>query len=615
MRRVRSAMIGLMGGWALLIAGASTGKGPSVNLTLIPPSPVTDQITLDIRGAVWNRTDTARKYDVTLSLDGKKLHQETTEAAAQSPAGIQFRLPTKGLAGKHKVTLAARAGDRTLTMERPVEILASDARSTRRLGGAWVDICHHDPREGKPFDAELAKMTDAQWRELVRAMHAVDQDILVISMMFQNFTHRGRHKIETEGYQGRAYYPSKLYPGRMPTASADPLETIMDEADKLGMHVMPGVGCYAFFDFTPGSLQWCKQVAGELWELYGHHPSFYGWYMSHEKDGGLGSAEERQEIVAFFKEFTPYVHGLAPDKPVMLAPNCYHLRGAEATYRQLLPNLDILCPFAYHRMPANDLRGEEAATLMQALCDEAGCHLWMDVESFLFAPGGGLVPRSIGGLISDFTRFPTFEKTLHYQFPGLMSAPEMTRQPGGPASVKLYLDYMAYLKNGWGQKRPHAAVGKPVAFATTWAARYTGGGARALTDGLCATEDYRDGLWQGYQGSDLDAVVDLGEPTDIHLLSTRFLRDRRGGICLPPSVEFAASDDGREFKVVGMAKPVVSDKSPIAIGTAETLPKDLRARYIRVRATNVGTLPAGQPGAGTLAWLFVDEIVVNPEQR
>jgi hypothetical protein len=56
------------------------------------------------------------------------------------------------------------------------------------------------------------------------------------------------------------------------------------------------------------------------------------------------------------------------------------------------------------------------------------------------------VPRPIDGLISDFTRFANFEKILHYEFPGMMSDPAMSRQPGGPTSVKLYQDYRAYLK-------------------------------------------------------------------------------------------------------------------------------------------------------------------------
>ena len=34
---------------------------------------------------------------------------------------------------------------------------------------------------------------------------------------------------------------------------------------------------------------------------------------------------------------------------------------------------------------------------------------------------------------------------LHCQFPGMMRSPDMSRQPGGPASVKLYLDYKNHL--------------------------------------------------------------------------------------------------------------------------------------------------------------------------
>ncbi len=230
---------------------------PEIDLTLIPPSPVTDQVVLDIRVAVRNEGQAAAESDIAIYLDeetpAKRLYRARPAIGPQAAAGIAFRWPTTGHAGKHRVIVTARAGTKPLRAEQPIEIIESDVRSTRRLGGAWVDIYHHDPREGKPFDDELGKMTDEQWRELVRAMHAVDQDILVITMMFQNFTHRGQHKIETAGYQGKAYYPSQLYSGRMPIASQDPLETILSEADKLGMHVMPGVGNYAFFDYTPGA--------------------------------------------------------------------------------------------------------------------------------------------------------------------------------------------------------------------------------------------------------------------------------------------------------------------------------------------------------------------------
>ncbi|HEV2318955.1 MAG TPA: DUF4434 domain-containing protein, partial [Verrucomicrobiae bacterium] len=265
--------------------------------------------------------------------------------------------------------------------------------------------------------------------------------------------HRGEHHIETEGYHGTAYYPSSLFPGRMPIASRDPLEAILSEADKLGMQVLPGVGIYAFFDYSQGSLEWHEKVARELWTRYGHHPSFYGWYISEEKTGSLGDAAERQEIVTFFQQLTPYLHKLAPDKPDMLAINCFGLRGAEDTYRKLLPNVDILCPFGFDRMPAGDETSAQAANLLQSLCDAAGCHLWMDMESFEFRNGIELYPRPINDLVSDLLRFPNFEKILHYQFPGMMSSPSMSRQPGGPASVNLYEDYLRYYNNL--RKRDH----------------------------------------------------------------------------------------------------------------------------------------------------------------
>ncbi len=434
-----------------LYAATSEAPAPAaISLTLIPPSPVTDHIMLDIRAAVHNSSATARTVAVAVYLDKEnpahELHHEALAIAPGSAQGVTFRWSTQGNAGRHRVLVVARAGAKTTRAQQPVVILPSLAPSTRRLGGAWVDLYHHDEAEGKPFNADLARMTAAQWRELVRAMHAVDQDILVITMLFQNFTHRGRHHIETEGYHGRAYYPSKLFPDRMPIACPDPLEAILSEADRLGMHVLPGVGVYAFFDYGPGSLRWHEQVADELWQRYGHHRSFYGWYVSEEKDGSLGNAEERREVVEFFREFRAHVRRLAANKPVMLAVNCFHLRGAAAAYGELLPHVDILCPFGFQRMPAGDLTGEEAATRLQSWCDQAGCHLWLDVESFVFRNGGALHPRPIAGLVNDLTRFPSFEKTLHYQFPGLMSGPGMSLKPGGPDSVQLYRQYQEYLK-------------------------------------------------------------------------------------------------------------------------------------------------------------------------
>ena len=165
----------------------------------------------------------------------------------------------------------------------------------------------------------------------------------------------------------------------MPISAKDPIGAILSEADKLGMSVMMGVGMFAWFDFTVESLEWHKQVAKELWDMYGDHPSFYGFYVSEECAGNLYNSEStnegqmirKKEIVNFFREFKKYTSQFAPEKPVMLATNSMEvLKGAD-TYPALLQNLDILCPFGFARMPKGDLTGKEAADILQKFCDDA----------------------------------------------------------------------------------------------------------------------------------------------------------------------------------------------------------------------------------------------------
>lgn len=423
---------------------------PEISLTLIPPSPVTDQITLDIRAGIRNNTDVEKSLTVTFYLNKEKsraiLHQQKITIAPQSVSSVKFPWATKNNVGDHKIILVTKSNDQTLRMERPIQIVTSAIRSTKKIDGAWINFYHWSEAEGIFWNSEIKKMTDRQWGELINAQHSLDMNVIVVQEVFRNQEYSGKHTIDQDGFKGHAFYPSELFPERVPITAVDPLEAVLEAADKNGMNVFMAVGLYAWFDFSKGSLEWHKKVASELWEKYGHHPSFYGWYVSEEQDGGLGNEQDRENIVEFFRDFRQHVHQMTPDKPIMLATNSHNLRGAEDTYRKLLPYLDILCPFGFHRMPANELTGEEAAAKLQSLCDEAGMHLWMDMEAFdFFGPDNALVPRSIDGLLSDLHRFPNFEKILCYQYPGLFNSPQMSIKPGGENTVKLYLDYKKYL--------------------------------------------------------------------------------------------------------------------------------------------------------------------------
>lgn len=77
----------------------------------------------------------------------------------------------------------------------------------------------------------------------------------------------------------------------MDITAEDPIEAILSEADRLGMNVLVGVGIFAWFDFTPESLEWHKRVAKELWDMYGHHESFYAFMFPRkaEEDWIIGN--------------------------------------------------------------------------------------------------------------------------------------------------------------------------------------------------------------------------------------------------------------------------------------------------------------------------------------
>lgn len=328
-----------------------------------------------------------------------------------------------------------------------------DDRSPKKIDGAWISFVHWSDVEGQRWNSEIKKMTDEQWKEMVRAMHEIGMNIIVVQEVCRNEQYVRKHNKETQGYKGKAFYPSKIYPRYKDLKAEDPLEAVLSEADRLQMYVFIGVGLYAWFDFTQGSLAWHKSLVTELFNMYSHHPSFYGWYVSEETFGSLkvpgmkpkSRDKYREEIICFFQDFKCYCNKITPGKPIMLAPNCHGLTEAVDTWPRVLENLDIICPFGFHRMPKDDITGKEAVTLLKQLCNQTHSRLWMDMEIFSFRDDGALYPRPIKEITKDLRLFNNFEKILCYQFPGLMNAPWQSRKPGGQATIRLYNDYKSYI--------------------------------------------------------------------------------------------------------------------------------------------------------------------------
>jgi hexosaminidase len=158
----------------------------------------------------------------------------------------------------------------------------------------------------------------------------------------------------------------------------------------------------------------------------------------------------------------------------------------------------------------------------------------------------------------------------------------------------------------------HLAGGRRVALASPFSEKYAGGGETALTDGLLGSRDIDDGRWQGFEGPDLDAVIDLGRTRSPRRIALRCLQNINAWIFLPASVEFSVSPDGRTYETVGTAGNGISPRqADVVVKTFEAAFAARRVRFVRVRARSVGVVPDWHPGKGGKAWLFADEIVVE----
>jgi len=159
----------------------------------------------------------------------------------------------------------------------------------------------------------------------------------------------------------------------------------------------------------------------------------------------------------------------------------------------------------------------------------------------------------------------------------------------------------------------HLARGRPVALAAPPAPRYPGTGARTLTDGLVGSSDFADGLWQGWNGPDLEAVVDLGAVQPVRVVEGSFLQVTRSWILLPRAMTVWLSEDGAAWREAGTATHDVPAEQlePVQRRLAVAVPDGSRARYVRVRAASAGLLPAWHGGAGRPSWIFADELIVR----
>jgi hypothetical protein len=152
---------------------------------------------------------------------------------------------------------------------------------------------------------------------------------------------------------------------------------------------------------------------------------------------------------------------------------------------------------------------------------------------------------------------------------------------------------------------------KPVKFITAPSTKYPANGEKTLTDGLRGDEDHHFN-WLGFEGEDMEAVLDLQQPTVIKKVSTDFLQIMQSWIFLPQQLEISVSENGNNFSNISTIQnfePLNKDGAFIHTFSAEFAA--VKTRFIKLKAVSIKTCPRWHPGYPDKAWIFTDEVVVE----
>ena len=141
---------------------------------------------------------------------------------------------------------------------------------------------------------------------------------------------------------------------------------------------------------------------------------------------------------------------------------------------------------------------------------------------------------------------------------------------------------------------------------------YSGGSEDALLNGAVGTNNYKDGNWQGFYGTDCDLELDFGKKEKLNTLKINFNTNPYDWILLPKKMSVYVSNNGTNytlFKTFEISENVDTSKSNIVTKKFDI--SGLNSRFVRIVVETPGLIPEGLPGYNNPSWMFMDEIVVE----
>lgn len=155
------------------------------------------------------------------------------------------------------------------------------------------------------------------------------------------------------------------------------------------------------------------------------------------------------------------------------------------------------------------------------------------------------------------------------------------------------------------------AQGKSITCLTPWSNAYDVGGPKALVDGIFGIMNYNFN-WLGFEGNDMDVVIDLDSVQDINNVHADFFFFPLSWIFVPKRVSCYVSDNSSDWREVATQ----DYENGTVLGESKLVGFDFddlrqRARYVRVKAETLKLCPEWHRGVGRPCWIFCDEVLVR----
>jgi len=159
---------------------------------------------------------------------------------------------------------------------------------------------------------------------------------------------------------------------------------------------------------------------------------------------------------------------------------------------------------------------------------------------------------------------------------------------------------------------PNKAKAKKVTLLTK-PKKYASEDPQTLTDGALGGNGFYAN-WLGFEGNNLEAVIDLEAKETISSISMAFLKVTNHVVFYPLEVTYYYSNDNMNFIKLGTIKnkdPLTKKTKVNEIQYFNLEFPEVEARYVKVIAENMNEAPYWHHASGNPSWIFADEIIID----